>query len=261
LKKELLIIIAILLLTCSLFGQRRVERPIQVQLNFSGAFLRAFGNSLSDSEVDQLEVTKWALPGISAGYHFRKLLYFGYSFTPSRGMVLEEEWGFGGENDGFVTVDFATGYLHNLELRVSPFEMGFYGQLFFNHIPKVSYAMDFQRKSETVMIGDNEYATDLLATWNFKMVNSLGVGFGFNWIHRSGVSANLGIAFPIIKSPLYENIVIIAKDPNIDILLSDLELARLSLESETFYFPVQLYLNIGFNFTKNNKETPPSDRF
>jgi hypothetical protein len=261
LKKEFLIIIAILLLACSLFAQKRVERPIQVQLNFSGAFLKAFGNSLSDSEVDHLEVTKWALPGISVGYHFRKLLYFGYSFTPSRGMVLEEEWGFSGENDGNITVDFATGYLHNLELRVSPFEVGFYGQLFFNHIPKVDYKMDFQRKSETVMIGENEYETDILATWNFKMVNSLGVGFGYNWIHHSGISANLGIAFPIINSPYYENIEISAKDPSVYIPVRDLELARLSLESETFYFPVQLYLNIGYNFRNTKEESVPSDRF
>ncbi len=238
-----------------------MERPIQVQLNFSGAFLKSFGNSLSNSEVDHLEVTKWALPGISAGYHYKKLLYFGYSFTPSRGLVLDEEWGFGKEKDGYISVDHESGNLHNLELRVSPFEIGFYGQAFFNFIPKVGYKMDFQRLSETVLIGENEYQTDLVATWNFKTVNSLGVGFGYNWVHHSGVSVNLGLAFPIIKSPFYENIIITPKNTSVVISERDMELAKLSVTNETFYFPVQFYINIGYNFKIKKETLVPPDRF
>ena len=245
----------------TLYGQMRVERPIQVQLNFSGMFLKAFGNSLADSEVNHLEITDWALPGISVGYHFKKLLYFGYSYTPSRGMALHEEWGFSDENDGFIIVKHETGRLHNFELRVSPFEIGFYGQVFYNHIPKVDYTMNFQRKGETVTLGENEYATDLWASWNFKAVNSVGIGFGYNWVHRSGISANIGLALPIIQSPYYENIVITPKDPNIEVSQRDLDLAALSIANETFYYPVQLYLNVGYNFKWKRKSTETPDRF
>ena len=260
-KKALFLIFSSIFLVCSLFAQNRVERPVQVQLNFSGAFLKAFGNALSDSEVDQLHVSKWVLPGISAGYHYKKLIYFGYSFTPNRGLVLEEEWGFSKEKDGNISVDYGTGNLHNLELRVSPFEIGFYGQVFFNYIPKVNYSMDFQRKSETVLIGENEYETDLLATWNFKKVNSLGIGFGYNWVHRNGISINLGLAFPIIQNPYYQNIAINAKDPSVVISTRDLDLASLSIENETFYYPVQIYLNIGYNFSLSKEEQVTPDRF
>lgn len=238
-----------------------MERPVQVQLNFSGAFLKAFGNVLSDSEVEKLEVSNWVLPGISAGYHYKKLLYFGYSFTPARDLVLKEDWGFSDEKDGRISVDYTTGYLHNLELRVSPFEIGFYGQLFFNHIPKVNYTMDFKRKYTEVIIGENGYQTDLLATWNFKAVNSLGVGFGYNWVYRNGISVNIGIAFPIIKSPFYENIEITPTDSSVSFAPNDLDLAKLSLENESFYFPVQLYLNVGYNFRITKKETTTGDRF
>jgi hypothetical protein len=174
---------------------------------------------------------------------------------------LEEQWGFSNEKDGNISVDYATGNLHNLELRVSPFENGFYGQFFFNHIPKVSYRMDFQRISETIQIGDNEYPTDLWVTWNFKTVNAFGIGFGYNWIHRSGISANLGIAFPIIRSPYYENIEITPKDSTVIISERDVEFASLSIANETFYYPVQFMITVGYNFRKTKKETIPPDRF
>ena len=242
-------------------AQNRVERPVQVQINFSGTFLKLFGNALADSEVESLEISNWAVPGISAGYHYKKLLYFGYAYTPSRGMILKERWGFGSELDGRITVDHATGHLHNLELRVSPFEMGFYGQVFFNYIPKVDYSMDFQRSSETVEIGENEYPTDLWVNWNFKRVNSVGLGFGFNWVNSHGVSFNLGLAFPIITSPYYENIEITPKDSSVEISESDKQLARKSLENETFYYPIQINLNVGYNFKIKKESTIPPDRF
>lgn len=260
-RKVIFIILAALFFDCSVFAQSRIERPIQVQLNFSGAFLKVFGNSLAGSEVDHLEVKDWVLPGISAGYHFRKLLYGGYSYTPSRGLTLEGAWGFSNEKDGYINLDYATGHLHNLELRISPFENGFYGQFYFNHIPKVSYNMDYQRNSETVLIGENEYATDLLVNWDFKTVNAFGIGFGYNWIFRKGISLNLGVAFPVIKSPFYENIEITPKDPAVVISERDLEFARLSISNETFYYPVQFIINVGYNFRKTKEEITPPDRF
>ena len=261
LKQQLIIFFVSILFCGSLFSQNRVERPIQVQVNFSGAFLKAFGNILADSEVDHLEVSDWVVPGVSVGYHYNKLLYIGYAYTPSRGLVLKESWGFGNTRDGNITVNHATGHLHNLELRVSPFEIGFYGQVFYNHIPKVDYSMDFQRKFATVVIGENEYETDLQATWNFKKVNALGIGFGYNWVNKKGISVNLGLAFPIIQSPFYKNIKIVPTNPAEDVLESDLGLAKLTLENETFYFPVQFTLNVGYNFQLKKEEKVPSDRF
>lgn len=255
------ILTIIFLIVCSLKAQNRTELPVQVQLNFSGVFFKTFENVFSDSETDRRDLSNWAVPGISAGYHFRQLLYAGYSYTPARRSVLQRDWSFGGENDGDIWVNHTTGHLHNIELRVSPFEIGFYGQVFFNHIPKVNYTMEFRRKFETVLIGENEYATDLLASWNFKTVNALGIGFGYNWIHKNGISINLGMAFPIIQTPYYENIEVVSNDPAVQISLSDIELAKQSVAKESFYFPIQIILNAGYNFRLKKTPEVPVDRF
>lgn len=64
------LMIVILLSICALSGytQTRVDRPIRFQLNFSGAFLKAFEQSLSTAEVESFDVENWLVPGIDIGY-------------------------------------------------------------------------------------------------------------------------------------------------------------------------------------------------
>ena len=88
------------------YSQNRVDRPIQVQANLSGFFLKTVGPSLADSEVDDLQVHNWGWPGLSVGYHLNRAIYVGYSFQPSRNLILKETWGFTTEvKDGNITVD------------------------------------------------------------------------------------------------------------------------------------------------------------
>ncbi len=68
----LLALLFVFVMTSDLMAQNRVERPFQAQLNFSGAFLAAFGGAISNSEITEFDVENWALPGISFGYHQSK---------------------------------------------------------------------------------------------------------------------------------------------------------------------------------------------
>ena len=131
--RNFLLTVILLVIALSLNAQNRVDKPIQIHLNWGGVFLKAFANSLADSEVQNLEVKKWGIPGISLGYHLNKRLYIGYSFQPNRNLILSEDWSFAGNvlKDGFITLDHNTGAFHNIEYRYFPFKFGFYG---FEHL-------------------------------------------------------------------------------------------------------------------------------
>jgi len=254
--KNFLFIVFLLVIGLNLSAQNRVQKPIQIHLNWSGVFLKVFANSIADSEVQNLEVKKWGIPGISIGYHLNKRLYIGYSFQPNRNLILSEEWSFSGSvlKDGFITVDHKTGAFHNLESRYFPFKFGFYGSLFLNYTSKANYEMDFIRSGSTMQIGANSYSTDINANWNFKFLSTLGIGLGYNYVHKSGFSFDLNIGVPIpLNKPFHENIVIESVQ-GINIQPFDLNSGINQIENEMFYYPVQLNINLGYNFVRKNKE-------
>ncbi len=55
----------------TIHAQNRLNRPIQLQTNFSGAFISVAANSIADPTVDDIKVNKWS-PGISIGYHINR---------------------------------------------------------------------------------------------------------------------------------------------------------------------------------------------
>jgi len=163
---NLYFILVCMLLFISLpgYSQNRVERPVQLQANFAGGFLSIAGNALADETVDDFKVDHW-VPGISVGYHLNGYLYFGYSLYPSMELTLKEDWGLSpAALDGRIVLDHKTGYDHNLEARISPFNFGLYLSLAVIRINNIKYKMKFRRKSETMLIGDNAYATDMDVT-------------------------------------------------------------------------------------------------
>ena len=126
---------------------QRTERPIQVQLNFSGVFLNGFSNILANKEVDDLAVGQWAIPGLSVGYHFNRKIYLGYNYSPNRTLVLRESWSFtGGDLDGNIVVDHNTGSSHSIEGRLSPFRLGIYLSASLIHVSKAQYTQYFTRE-------------------------------------------------------------------------------------------------------------------
>jgi hypothetical protein len=237
-------------------AQQRVEKPFQIQLNFSGAFLRAFGEGLSDSEVTSFKVKDWAIPGFSLGYHLNRYLYVGYAFQPTRDLTLKEPWGLTQQfNDGNIAVNYGSGTFHNIDLRLSPFKAGLYVAVSLIHVPSVDYLMDFVRTGSVVRIGLNDYNTDLEIDWKFKEITSIGFGLGYNWVHRSGFSAGLGLQFPITSAPQYQDIVITPTSSNVTILSADLATATNRLEEESFYYPIQILINVGYNLNSLKFQT------
>ena len=236
-------------------AQNRVDKPIQFHVNGSGVFLKTLGNTLADSEVDELIVKDWKLPGISVGYHLNKKWYIGYAFQPNRNLILKEPWTFGeSENDGNITVDHNTGTFHSLEGRYFPFKFDLYGAVFLTHISKAKYKMDFDRMNVDMVIGQNSYPTDLNADWNFKSLSTIGVGLGYNYVHKSGFSFDIGLGIPIpFSNPLFENISVKSVQ-GLTIDQADIESAKEKIENEQFYFPIQFHFNIGYNFKWKQKD-------
>lgn len=243
-----------LLFTTTLSAQNRTEKPIQINLNASGLFLKALGSTIADSEITDLEVNNWVAPGLSIGYHLNNRIYVGYSFQPNRNLILKEPWTFGdGENDGTISLDHNTGSFHSLEGRYFPFNFGLYGALFLTHVSEGKYEMEFKSEESGMAIGENIYNTDLDAEWNARALNTIGFGLGYNYVHRSGFSFDLGLGLPIPNSkPLYENITV-SSIQGITIESADITSAETKIENELFYFPVQLHLNLGYNLGRLNR--------
>ena len=228
-------------------GQNRLDKPVQIQMNFSGAFLSVAANGIADPTVDDIKVNSWK-PGISFGYHLKSYLFVGYSLSPSLDMTLREEWGFTDfAQDGDIILDHITGKIQNFEIRYSPLKIGFYLSAAWNIIDKTDYSMRFRRKSDTMFIGKNEYAVDLDVKWNSKSSNQFGLGLGYNWVMNSGISFNFGVSVPT-KFP--DNELEVFKLVNFSenkVLQSDIDIAEDFLNEETFYGPILLFFNIGYN--------------
>ena len=243
------VFLILLLGSMSLFATaQRTESPFQFQLNMQGAFMKTFGQALSNQEIESFEVENWAFPGIMAGYHLNHRWYIGYNYQPSRDQSIVEPWGLSEQRqDAHIMVNYETGHVHSLDLRFSPFKNGFYLQSSFMHISEAQYHMDASRLSDELQIGNNLYATDMEATWHFKQVNTLALGLGYNHVTRSGWSFGASIIIPIISDP-YQDIIFMPSDESVDIDPVDLEMAGRRLAQETFYYPVQINLLVGFNF-------------
>jgi len=70
-----LYILMYLMSVSNAFAQNSVDHPIQLQVNFSGAFIKVAVNGIADPSVDDVKVNSWK-PGISIShliYNFRSL--------------------------------------------------------------------------------------------------------------------------------------------------------------------------------------------
>lgn len=243
-----ILLLGLIIIAVESQGQNRVERQMQFQLNFTGTFLKAFGQSLSNAEVEDFDVNQWAIPGLSIGYHINRFLYLGYAYQPSRGQILKEPWGLSANaRDANIVVDYQSGHTHNLDFRFTPFKPGIYLGLSLIHIPAASYDMSMQRISTELLVGQGSYDTDLNANWKFKSVTTLGFGLGYNHVTKSGFSFNVGLLVPAIGSPLFEDINLEFTNPNANLSGTDVDFAEAKLADETFYYPVQFNFSIGYN--------------
>lgn len=256
-KRSIIFIVLFIFYSANLGAQNKIERPYQFQLNASGLFLSAFGETLANSAVTKFKINDAYIPGLSVGYHFNKKYYLGYSFQPNKNIVLNEKWTFGsGENDGKVELDHNTGNFHTLEFRWSPFKNGFYTGLFATHITQAKYLMDFTRLDSTMHLGTRDYESDIIAKWNFKEINTLGFGIGYNYISNRAFSFNIGMGIPITINQTFHQNISLESAQGVAFAELDRNQGINKLRDERFYYPIQFYLNAGINlkrlFTKRN---------
>ena len=96
--------------------------------------------------------------------------------------------------------------------------------------------MQFTRIRNEVLIGNNSYATYLDIEWNSENLSTGALGLGYTFV--------------ALNFRDDENIIITPTDPTAIILPSDIALAEQQIQDETFYGPIVLYLNLGYNFRK-----------
>jgi len=247
-KHTLLIFIGLISIV-TLSAQNRVDRPLQIHLNANGTFLKTSASLLADKEIDALTVNKWLLPGISISYHLNKRFSFVYSIHPNRNLILKEEWTFGtNENDINLNLNHNTGTFHSLEARYFPTKLNLYGSFFLSHTSRANYNLTTSRMGSSMALGNSFYESDLEADWNFKSLNTIGFGLGYNQVFSNGFSFDIGFGIPLpFSNPLYENIHIKSASGS-ELNAEDINLGKTKIENELFYFPVHLYLNVGYNF-------------
>jgi len=253
--KHLIIAKVVILLFClagpskKALAQTRVDRPFQVQLNFSGVFIKTFGQAISDPEVERFDARKWAWPGIDIGYHLNRTFFIGYSFQPSRNHILEETWSLSyGPKDANIRVDYQSGNYHNLNLRISPFNNGFYASASLVLIDRADYQMQAERLADELRIGEGAYPTDMNVAWQFKNALTFGVGLGYQHIFNNGIAVGFGLLVPLISSPYYEDISFFPTNEGVSLNLQDKARAEEKVRQETFFYPIQFNLKVGFNF-------------
>ena len=240
-------------------AQTRAEKPIQAQVNFSGLFFKTLGPVLADSEITSLEVNDWVIPGISAGYHFNERFYLGYAFHPNRNFVLEEQWSYSNlSSDLSTNVNHNSGTAHTLESRIFPVDFDLYFSAFATHVTAADFTMQSQPvDNQSFALGEGVYSGNTLATWNAKAVTTIGAGLGVNYVHPTGFSATIGLGIPIIfQDPFYENITISSINDSANFLETDIQAGVNAIENEQFYFPMQIQLSLGWNFSDGSCDCP-----
>jgi hypothetical protein len=242
-------LVVALVITSVCFSQNRVDRPIQIQGNLSGLFLDIAGNAITDRTVNELKVNSW-MPGLSIGYHFNRFIYVGYAFYAPLDMTLKESWGLTYQAlDADIVLEHQTGAIHNLETRFTPFKFGLYASIGYANVREVDYQMQLSRKTDELLIGDSSLASDLNIEWNSENLNAVALGFGYSHVSKSGFSFNIGLSVPL-RFPDDENIAITPIDLSANIQPTDLVLAKQRIKDETFYGPVMIKLDVGYNFKK-----------
>lgn len=250
-KFHLIAIVLLLSMSITATAQNRVDKPFEVQVNLNGLFMKSMGKTLTKKDVITLKVKDYSTPGFSIGYHLNSKLFVGYAYHPNRNLILSETYSFdimNVSNDILIEVDHNTGTFHTLNGRFFPFSFGLYASFFFTHVTEASYKLSGTPIDTTYSIAGTPYGDALNADWNFKDLTTFGVGLGYDHVSSSGFSFNLGIGIPIeFTKDLYENIKATTDNGN---QLDENDIIAISeiLQDESFYFPLQIYTAVGWNF-------------
>lgn len=199
----------------------RGERPFQIQFDFVG---------------------------LHVGYHLTETFYlglthqFGYKGYIGTDNDPDDEVPVYGQQ-GADDVDTDIGSRSALELRISPWEPGFYFALAALHVEASEQEVRWDERGRRVGRGD--YVTDLEADIKGHDVTTPAVGLGFNHVFDVGLSVGAGILLGLIQ-PEEPDVEVRASNPAV----TDEDLARFRRDVRERFpdTPFMLHLAIGYNF-------------
>lgn len=199
----------------------RVERPIQMQ-------------------VDGL--------GVSLGWHLSELFYVGVtqrssidSFSVRGGRFDEEDEIY--NQRGVQTADMRSGRRNSFEVRLSPWESGFY--FAFGVLRAYGDTQDILYDERARVVGDGAYVTGLRLRVQGKPKTAGAVGLGINHVTDFGLSLGLGFLIGL-DQPNPPDIDV--QVTNAAVLQADIDKFRAEVEKEFVDTPFLFHLAIGFNF-------------
>jgi len=219
-----------------------------VKADFSGSFLKAFGQTLSNEEITTYDIKNWAVPGIEMGKVITPKFQVSLSFTPSFKVHIEEQWGLGnGPSDADLSLDYKTPLIISFNGRFYPFTKGLYGAASLQYLSSARYAMRLVPQESSLAIGNGEYASAVIGNWDYKSALTAAISLGWTFSFARRLIVDVGIQVPIIPGPFHENIVL-ALENGQAIENADREFAERRIEDETFYYPVQFRIQLGYRF-------------
>ena len=187
LKKKLFSSTLFILFPFTIWCSERVGRTVQLQLvNFSG---------------------------VALGYHISDSIFLGYTYVSSMDLSLEPQnpralYG----QDYVEKVDLEEDQDQSIELRISPFDNGFYFS-----IGGLSTGRKYQRvtfkKRNRVLPNDTQLSsTKIIVVNEVEPWSGLGLGLGYTAIWDFGLSIGLGLIFSPVQ---LEPDVSVTVDPDI----------------------------------------------
>lgn len=199
----------------------RAERPIQMQ-------------------VDGL--------GVTLGWHISELVYVGVTHHASTD-IYNVRGGYFDEDDeiynqrGVLDAEMRTGHSNSFEVRLSPWEHGFY--FAFGVLRVEGNTQDILYDERARVVGDGAYVTGIRLRVQGKAKTAGALGIGFNHVFDYGLS--LGAGFLIgLDQPDPPEIDVQVTNPAV--LQSDIDKFRAEVDDDFDDTPVMFHLAIGYNF-------------
>jgi hypothetical protein len=231
-------------------------KPLQFQLNNAGLLHISLANLFNDKDKKHVQMQEWITPGIEVGFHLSPSFYIGYGLEPNRQVRVREFMSLSNvAPEGTSYLDLHSLESHRINLRYFPLEVDCYAELGVMRMGSVSHSMDFDRYGEAAKYGDNFYATDLSIEWRRPAHWAPTLGFGYNWVYRSGFSFDVGCTVPIdvLKQDEFP-VEIDETQANVFLSAEDRDLLSKSVANYSFYSPVTFRLNVGYNFSMGERK-------
>ncbi len=188
---------------------------------------------------------------MSAGVHISKTFYLGVYTLTGRVITTDTEDDNNKEDEkydqpGFDNQKNEIGMRQVYEIRISPWELGFYFSFGYLHANEDKFTSTFLQTQR--IIGGNTYDTALEIEVVHPEYSGPALGFGINHVFAGGISLGTGMTFGTRQRKRPE-VTVTSTTEGITISQSDLDKLIEDVEDEEMQYPaVSAHLSIGYNF-------------